>query len=821
MNPSMDTEASAPEPENAKTPRVFHRLVALVAAVQTWAGVSRRRMLATAVAAAATLIGAFTGWNYVANLAIENKNAVTLEMALAALDQEKYEVAEMLANQLQRQRRLASNVGGMLYVLGSVKAHQADLEWSDERRRATRLVAARYLENARSYGIPEDRESDALFLLGQSLVIGNQPLEAIEFLREALQDENLPPAGVHQLLSEAYLNLPDPNWEEALRHIQAVAKISELADEPLEQGSLADAQLTEIEIQLQVGNLDEAEAKLQSLGDGTADSPRAKNLVSQWKLHVASRLDEDDPQRKQLLEESLEDLRAVQQQEDHLSESSRRAMYLIGKCLEYQGDPYAAIEQYDRVVGLHGDTAESVLATLSKAELIQAGDRPELALASFRAVLESVGDPNTYGNRLLPLAEFKKRLVHAHTQFVVNQQFEQAEAMLDHFSPLFSVVEVAELKGATHLTWAAAKIDEALDVGSKATAESLNRSARYHYRAAGRAYETLAELRFATHAYIDDLWTAAESYYQGQSYTHATRILDLYLRHEARSRRALALLREGQSLLATGKLERAIESLEECIELHPRDPSIFQARIECAKAHLQMNEPEKAERLLLLNLAGDTLTPKSIEWRDSLFMLGDHLHESGRYAEAIEKLEEAVMRYPEAPQALLARYTIARSFHSAAEEHARLAVDAQTDSERQKNRRQRDHDLEQALTNYAKVQRTITLSGFADEFPLTRALIRNCYLMQGSVLYQLRRYDEAREMYANVATLYQNEPLVLESFVNIANCWHRLNQPLNARQTIAQARIVLNRLPEETDFKQTTNFSQNQWDLILAEMANW
>ena len=74
-------------------------------------------------------------------------------------------------------------------------------------------------------------------------------------------------------------------------------------------------------------------------------------------------------------------------------------------------------------------------------------------------------------------------------------------------------------------------------------------------------------------------------------------------------------------------------------------------------------------------------------------------------------------RYPTASQALLARYTIARSFHSAAEEPAKKARLAKTENERQKNRKLRDQNLESALQNYLDVQRRITLGGHADESP--------------------------------------------------------------------------------------------------------
>jgi tetratricopeptide (TPR) repeat protein len=255
--------------------------------------------------------------------------------------------------------------------------------------------------------------------------------------------------------------------------------------------------------------------------------------------------------------------------------------------------------------------------------------------------------------------------------------------------------------------------------------------------------------------------------------------------------------------------------------MHPRDPNIYEARVECAKAYLLASKPQKAEQLLVTNLTSETLTPASSEWRDSLFLLGDQLHEAGKYTEAILKLEEAVERYPEAPQTLLARYTIARAFHSAAEAPAQKAREAKTENERQKNRKLRDQNLKAALDTYQEVQRLITLEGHNVESALTKTLLRNCYMMQGSVLFQLRRYEEARKAYANVSTLYQHEPFVLESFVHIANCWHRLNQTLNARQTIAQAKLVLERLPNDAEFEESTNFSRQQWALLLDEMAKW
>ena len=45
---------------------------------------------------------------------------------------------------------------------------------------------------------------------------------------------------------------------------------------------------------------------------------------------------------------------------------------------------------------------------------------------------------------------------------------------------------------------------------------------------------------------------------------------------------------------------------------------------------------------------------------------------------------------------------------------------------------------------------------------------------------------------------------MLETFVQIANCWRRLDKHDNARGAIQQAQIALERLPADADFTSTT-----------------
>ncbi len=791
--------------------RMHSRLTALI----EWARSSRLRMALTGLAGLLIFGSIFALWSYLAHIAINMGDPAVLEKALAALDDGKYEAAKTLIGRMQGRKHSPDDFGGALFVLGAVKAHHAEGEWSAERRRAFHLAAARYFQMASTLGVSSERESQLSFLLGRSLILGNQPREGIKVLNQAIHHEGLPTTEIHTLLAEANLEIPDPDLAAALRHNEAL-----LRDPELTVSQQYNARIVRAEILGRLGRIEEAFKQLSEVGGQHEYLARVKNVSGQLAVAEAERLPANSTQRKTVLDRAISDLRESQRLDTLSGALTRQSMYWIGKCYELQNDFPAAINQYDQIGKLFGDSSESVVATLSKADLARFTGNRELALTSYRQVLETVRDPVTYANRLLPLSELRKRLTSAHASFVESKQFSEALTLLEQFPPLFNQIEVIELRGKTHEQWGISNLKEAPQ-HQQWRANSLTKQGRFHLRAAGRAYETLAQMRFATRHFTDDLWHAADDYFQGQSYTHAVRILEDYLQHEAEKHNAAALLKLGQSLLANNKTEKAIEALEECIELYPRDAVVYQARIDCVRAYRELNEEEKAERLLLTNLTGETLTPKSKEWRDSLFALGQLLHDLGRYQQAIAKLEEAVARYPDSSHTLMAKYTIARSFHNAAEAPAQKVREAKTESDRQKNRKLRDQNLEGALKNYMLIQRQITVEGHGENTPLMRNLLRNCYMMQGSALFQLRRYEEARRAYANVSTLYQSEPFVLESFVHIANCWRRLNQPLKARGTIEQAKLVLQRLPPETNFKIATNFNRQQWQLLLDEMSKW
>ncbi len=79
------------------------------------------------------------------------------------------------------------------------------------------------------------------------------------------------------------------------------------------------------------------------------------------------------------------------------------------------------------------------------------------------------------------------------------------------------------------------------------------------------------------------------------------------------------------------------------------------------------------------------------------------------------------------------------------------------------------------------------------------------------------RYEDAIRTYSAASNRYQHDPEVLEAFVQMASCLRRLNRPLEARGTLQQAKVVLDRLPNDAPFNTATNLSRREW----VELLDW
>jgi len=825
--PSAETDSDAPADE-AKGGRLSR--------LRAWTATSRLRGALVGGGLVLLVVATVGTWLYLASLTVAEPPP-TLEQALELYDEGDLEEARMLVIRMtEGATTLEHSLAGPLFVLGAIKATEAQSQWSAALRQSTYQIAAKYLQEAKAFGFPPGREEEGGYLLGLSMIESGDNAGGLDVLEEVALEYPDASENVHLTLATAYMQADPPQNKAALNHVNLVLDGEGTSDEGRRRSLI-----NRVLLLAKLGEFEQARDALRKVPASEAD--QSKISLAAGYLNTAQFRDQlvRSVSRKDIPSDLIEAVNiSIQQLRDFpaANDLAPEAMLLIGEAQALLGNTDAAIDELERIRKLYSSAPAGIAASIAEGDLYrkQKGDFAQ-ALTSYRRGLSALESTGAYRSQVLPLSELKQRLLQAHADFIASEQHQAAATLVEQLGDLLGRTKQLELRASTYTNWGQYLLAEArLPNGLPGiNFPAMNREGRMHFREAGVDYEELAKRQFATEAYPNHIWQSAESYLQGQSYSSAIRMLNEFLRNEPVLRNAQALLRLGQANLASGNLAEGILALEECIELHPQDAAVFRARLDCAVAFLDQNRTHEAEELFLANLNGSGLLPESPEWRDSLFGLGHLLYDAGRYEEAIDRLDESVNRHlnddtrtraQRAEQARLAMYLIAESHRHAAEAPMADLEQAKTLNDREASTRAVQDHLNEALLFYEKVRVDITASENATD--LDRAMLRNCYMFKGSSMFDLgiiekspQRFKDAIDEYSNVSTLYQNEPFVLETFVQIANCQRRLQQPEKAQLNIDQALQLLAQLPEDADFLAATNFNRSEWKLMLTEMLEW
>ena len=667
-------------------------------------------------------------------------------------------------------------------------------------------------------------EGEGLLLLGRSLYeIGEYP-EARPVLAEALEKNPARRSEIHMLLATAYFRDTSSDLTKARDHIDRYLSDQALSESDRERGLIQKSRIL-----FRLGDFKGAHEALAPIPESSDNVHavfvmRGRMLLNQARQKQAQATAVDDEslriEARQLFDQAIERFRSAQQQETIDKDSERTAMYLVGRCLLETGQVRAALAQLERTRRLHYGSPQGLVAEFYEAELLAQSRRDDRALIGYRRVLGQLGDPRRFTNLWITLDELRRGMLRAYDHFQHSEQFEKAVEMAGRFRPLFDEARAMELEAAARYAWGDTLVQKAkrLVLQERQRTEA---DARRRYREAGALYLKLTKLRVATRHYPNDLWRAAESYLEGQNYRIAHQLLQTYLDGQLLRRRPQALVAHAEVLLALDRHKEALEKVDECLESYGRDVASFRARLLASRAYLEMDQIESAEELLVANLQSDLLTPQSKEWRQSLFELGRLLHLDGRFEQAIERLDEAVTRYPDDAQALEATYMLADSYYQLARALSENVETETVERARRGDLRKIKDDFTNALAHYTHVHEVLTRAQ-SDRIvsPIEQSILRNCYFARGAVLIGLARYTEAIEVYSTATNRYQRAPVGLEAYLQIAHCYRLLSQPDAARNTMQQAKVVLKRMDEDVDFARATNFTRAEWEDLLEWLSS-
>ncbi|HTN75035.1 MAG TPA: tetratricopeptide repeat protein [Pirellulaceae bacterium] len=818
----------------------FARLRSLLGGL--FAAAKRRPKLSIALGSLGVV--AFIGFVIAYTLASPAEKSLEPELKLADalqhLQAGELATARSIATKLKSEDKLSYDErGGTSYVLGAALAREATANPHPDEQRRLYLVAARYLDAAYRDEFAQATSVEGLMLLGQCWHDAGRYARALPILTAALKRRPRQTTELHRLLASSYFHDANPQYKPALEHVRKY-----LADRMLKPADRHAGQLQEARILLAAAKPDDARQVVAAIPEKSELSSAVKVLQARLVMQQAEQLQGEAARMR--WHEAMALLRTPPGRDTTSVDAQREAQYLLGICYLKTEDFRAAEKQFSRSRRINLGLPEGIASALEEADLQRIQGKDELALEVYQQLLRELGDLSDYSNCWLSLDQLRERLLAALRYYRDAEKFDIALQFVRSLAPLLNEPRMLELKGEIYRRWGDRLMVQAVAGGD--TDEKLAAVARSKYHEAAEHFYRLARRSLSAREYPDYLWQSAECYDLAHDFHRTIRVTRMFLDQNQPQRRPEALLAIAESELALGNLAASLTTLRQLLRDDPKHPLTYQARIVAQQVLLEQGKFAEARRMLMDNLDHESLTPRSLEWRDSLFALGLLLHRQGIeleaasrdagvdsedpekrkagepdleasaavFHDALLRLTEAIERYPDAPQAIEARYAAAEAYRQAAKWPRKKLPGVTIETTRAALVRQMNEELSSAHQLYGQL--IDILNTRQDDHPLgvrDREILRNCYFLQADALFDLGKYEEAIQAYSSATNRYQNRPEAIEAFVQIASCYRQLDQPIKARGTLEQAKVVLQRIPEDAQFDQTTRFSRGEWITLL------
>jgi len=819
----------------------------------------------------AALLGALaTAW-----VIMDSSNYVVepdrLSEGLALLDEGDYKGAKQLALEIRSERPLSpSGDGGPVFLSGAATAIEAAAAFSPQERLQLNLVASRFLNEARFRGFPPGRETEGLFLLGRSLHDAGRFADSFPVLQEAearLAAE-LPSdprmTQVVSMLADTAANLEPPQLKTALEYTDDLLAMKNL---PAEE--TANAHRLRALILLTAGQLVQAEDSLTKIAPELATAPASLVLSGRIRLAQGDTAQQaadkaalesptgPDPEASTRAPEAIAKYSEAEQQFRLAVEGSEpgqaalgEAAYLLGVALLKQGEKEKATKQFGVAWGVSPDTTSGIAAAVSQADLLREQGEFKDAYELYTLALLRAKAIQPYESRWLPRADFIQRLSVAGLDYSQQGEHEKAIQLADSSSQIAPPATVERLRGEITAGHGTRLLEVAQQLPTGEERRTALREARSMIRSAGNIYANLAAISIASREYPALLGTSGDYYFLGRDFKMAVQMYEKQLDEIPRIARPATLNDLGNAHFELANFEEALSAWMECVSMHPNHPESYRARVLASEAKFQLNDLEGAKKLLLENIQNESLTPRSLEWRDSLFAIGrialrqasdldaesralgvdeeepelikrglDKLSQShAALEEAYRYFDEAVRRYPQAEQVLEARYGAAEAQRMAAHFPQRKLKVVSLESTLVSLNQQTNKALAGAMNGYDGLIKTLTQ--IQDQRALTsieERTLRNCYFNRPDVLFDQGKYTEAIAAYSSATNKYNDSPTALEAFVQISRCYRQLQRTAEARGAVEQAKVLLSRIPDDVDMSQTTRYSRAEW----TDMLDW
>ncbi|MCC6679397.1 MAG: tetratricopeptide repeat protein [Phycisphaeraceae bacterium] len=342
-----------------------------------------------------------------------------------------------------------------------------------------------------------------------------------------------------------------------------------------------------------------------------------------------------------------------------------------------------------------------------------------------------------------------------------------------------------------------------------------------HYEQAGDYYLDHANSVTITddQAHGESLWHAAACYDEAQLWSKAIDVYSQFVStriNDPLCIRARAQL--GKAYLADGQYEPAIEQFLQLLEDHPHSPETYDILVPLAQAYIAVKDYSAARRGLEQVVTDHpSITPESPEYQYALIELGKLLYQLGDqdgdyYVPAIERLTEAVQRYGEADQGPMLRFLLADSYRKSVARLNQLLGERQSKNDQLEIQAEKKKRLEMAQQLYNQVITELEARPQVAVTPLEQLYRRNAYFYQADCAFDRGAYELAISLYDLAARRFENSPASLIALVQIVNAHCELGQYQEARVANNQARLQLQRIPDDAFEEPDLPLTRRHWE---------
>lgn len=512
-----------------------------------------------------------------------------------------------------------------------------------------------------------------------------------------------------------------------------------------------------------------------------------------------------------------------------------RLMLLRAWVDQAQGDAESARERFAAITEESGLSDEVLPALLGLGECESVLGQTAASLEAYRALAEALRAGRTHPavDRTLVEMDLLRRSEERSQSGELQQALEFAVLAKSLFPAEDLPAEVLLRLTRCHRALAdelllAGRKDPSRPIGLEDLDPASREEARQHLIAAGECARRHAGAVSVSDnaAYGESIWLAADSFdLAGDAEEAIANFQEFVSAFPEDVRRFEARYRLGQAFQARGEYAVAADFYKALIdERNSRasagaGPYGDRSFVPLAQTYLldtDAGNDAEAERLLVAVVSGEVIVdPSAPAFRDGLVELGKHYYTKGDYARAIERLREALERFPGDPDESLLRFRLGDSMRRSAGAIAGQLSGSLPEMQRLELEQQRAARLSEGLELFAQAIELLEVKDQRRRTRLEEQCLRNAYFFRAACAFDLGDYASAIRAYDAAYDRYPADPASLVALVQIVNSYVELGDLERAHASNERARRFFRSLPDEAWNDPYLPMSRADWERWL------